>query len=126
MKYLNSCIVVSAIVFLASCGSSVPKCNDDIVKSLVMEIADDQIGYQLGAQLSVILAQNGIQFDANMLSTNLDAIRTINTNKQSKQVTCAANVQLLHGGKAYIEHPVTYTTQPTDDGKSVYVEARFR
>ncbi len=126
MKYLKLSIILCFTTLIASCGTSSPQCSDDVVKNLALDIADDKIGFQLGSQLSIALARNNIELDPKKISYNLNSIRTTDTNKQSKKVTCAGNVQILYGGKAYFEHPVTYTAQRTDDGKSVWVEARFR
>jgi hypothetical protein len=126
-KSLKTVTGIFASLFLVGCGSSVPSCNDDVVQDLVLKIADRDVGFQLGAQLPLALLKAGesTEIDPSKISSRLDAIRTVDTNSKNKTIKCAASFQILYGGKTYIESPVAYTAQPTDDGKSVYVEARF-
>ncbi len=123
MKF-NYLAVAAASLFLNGCGS-VPSCSDETVKELVTQIADEQIGFQLGAQLSGELANQQIELDLKKIGWNVESIRTIDTNKKNNLASCAAKVQIMYDGKAYFEHDVEYTAQPTDDGKNVYVEATF-
>jgi hypothetical protein len=123
MKH-NYLVLMATTLFISGCGATV-SCDDETVKQLVTELADEEIGMELGFQLGVNLAERKIELEPSKIGWNLDAIRTIDTNKKNNIIQCAAKVQMMYDGQPYLEHDVDYTTQPTDDGKQVYVEAEF-
>jgi len=97
------------VLFLAACSPSVPKCSDDQTIDLVKEIADREMGRQLGAEA------------AKMYSYDVQAIRTTNTNDKTGAHECAAELKIIakNGGGNSI--PITYTVEKTEDTGQLYV-----
>ena len=99
-------MVISAGLF----GSGVPKCGDSETVSLVKQIADREMGNQLGREA------------ANIFSYKVGAIRTTSTNEQTGSYECAAQLGITASTTGETnEIPITYTVEATDDGEEFYV-----
>jgi hypothetical protein len=105
-------------VVLSACSQSVPKCGDDQVTTLVKEIANREMGKQVGAET------------AKMFSYDIQAIRTTNTNMKTGAHECSAElkVETKNAKMSSIMHsldlssyPITYTVEKTDDSAHIYV-----
>lgn len=122
LKILNSVIVAT---MLAGCGSSPPDCSDSAVQKTVTELMDGtRVAFNMGVQLGSQLRASGIEVDATKVGYKLDAIRTESIDKNTNKSLCAANIQMLYAGKAYLEQSIRYSAQVTDNKKDVYVEIR--
>ncbi len=88
----------------------VPKCSDTETTNLIKQIADREMGNQLGAEAT------------KMFSYTIGAIRTTNTNEQTGAYECAAELSIItsNTGQAN-EIPITYTVEMADNGKEFYV-----
>ncbi len=107
--------VIVALVFLnfiavSGCSQSVPKCGDTKTIDLVTQIADREMGKQLGAEA------------AKIFSYSLGAIRTTNTNEQTGAHECACQLSITASNTGQTnEIPITYTVEKTDKGDEIYV-----
>ena len=91
-------------------GSGVPKCGDSETVSLVKQIADREMGNQLGREA------------ANIFSYKVGAIRTTSTNEQTGSYQCAAQLGITDSTTGVTNDiPITYTVEATDDGEEFYV-----
>ena len=109
MKHLINLSALMCVSALTACSPSVPKCSDDQTTNLVKEIADREMGNQLGAEA------------ATMFSYDVKAIRTTNTNEKTGAHECSAELKIKakNGGENPI--PITYTVEKTEDTGQLYV-----
>lgn len=100
------------LIFISSglFGSGVPKCGDSETVTLVKQIADREMGTQLGREA------------ANIFSYKVGAIRTTSTNEQTGSHACSAQLGITASNTGETnEIPITYTVEATDDGEEFYV-----
>lgn len=107
----HSIIPVAVMAFaIAGCSQSVPKCGDKETTDLVKQIANREMGNQLGAEV------------AKMFTYTVSAIRTTSTNEQTGAHECAAQLGVTASNTGQTnELPITYTVEMTDNGKEFYV-----
>jgi hypothetical protein len=98
-------------VFMTIAGiTSVPKCGDQDATKLVKQIANREMGKQLGAEA------------AQLFSYTVGTIRTTSTNEQTGAHQCAAQLGITASNTGQTnEIPITYTVEMTDTGKEFYV-----
>ena len=110
MKYLLIAPFVVILIAISGCSQSVPKCGDTETKNLVMQIADQEMEKQMGAEV------------ARMFTYSLGAIRTTSTNEQTGAHKCACELSITasNTGKT-TETSITYTVEITDEGDKFYV-----
>ncbi len=102
--------VVFSVALLSGCTQSVPKCGDSETIDLVKEIANDEMGNQLGAEMQ------------KLFSYSVDAVRTTHTNEQTGAHECAAQLGITASTTGQTnELSITYTVEMTDDGEHFYV-----
>lgn len=109
---MKSKIAISVFVALAltGCTKSVPKCNDVEPVNLVKQIADREMGNQLGQEA------------AKLFSYSVNAIRTQSTDSKTGAHECAAELNITASNTGVTNTiPITYTVELTDDGKEIYV-----
>jgi hypothetical protein len=95
---------ISSILFLALSGGT-PKCNDTETKNLVIEIA--------GQKAYNVIYDN----------LNIKNIRTSSFDDNIDKYECAAELEgTIKNTNQSMSHPITYTSQSTDDSDSFYVE----
>ena len=109
MNHQNSFFVLMCAVVLSSSSQSVPKCGDEQATTLVKQIADREMGSQLGAEA------------AKMFSYNIEAIRTTSTNEKTGAHECAAELKIKAKNAGTNSIPITYTVEKTDDSAQIYV-----
>lgn len=125
-------IICVIMVCLAICGckSKAPSCSDDDVKKLVLEISKEKIDHSLGIGFIVGLESKGLsepdaqkKYDDLMLGLRLEAIRTIEINKETGACRCAANliipIPTIMGNE--IKGDIEYTSELTDKSDEFYV-----
>ncbi len=109
MKKLIIPVILSTAA-IAGCSQSVPKCSDTEATDLVKQIANREMGNQLGAEA------------AKMFSYTVSAIRTTSTNEQTGAHECAAQLGITASNTGQTnEIPITYTVEMTDNGEEFYV-----
>lgn len=109
MKKLIIPAILSTIA-ISGCSQSVPKCGDTETTDLVKQIADREMGNQLGSEA------------AKMFSYTVGAIRTTSTNEQTGAHECAAQLGITASNTGQTnEIPITYTVEMTDNGDEFYV-----
>lgn len=109
MKLKIACSVLIAAA-ITGCTKPVPKCNDDESVALVKQIADTEMGNQLGVEA------------AKIFSYKVNYIRTQNTDKKTGAHECAADLLITASNTGDSNTlPITYTVELTDDGEQVYV-----
>jgi hypothetical protein len=109
MKKLIIPAILSTIA-ISGCSQSVPKCGDTETTDLVKQIADREMGNQLGSEA------------AKMFSYTVGAIRTTSTNEQTGAHECAAQLGITASNTGQTnEIPITYTVEMTDNGEEFYV-----
>lgn len=109
MKKLIIPSILSTIV-ISGCSQSVPKCGDTETTDLVKQIADREMGNQLGSEA------------AKMFSYTVGAIRTTSTNEQTGAHECAAQLGITASNTGQTnEIPITYTVEMTDNGDEFFV-----
>ena len=102
--------ICGLLVFSLFSSSGVPACGDSETTDLVTQIADREMENQLGVNA------------AKMFSYQVNAIRTINTNKQTGAFECAAQLGITASNTGNTsEIPITYTVELTDKGDEFYV-----
>lgn len=102
--------LVTLLFLISGCTNAVPKCSDRETTDLVIEIADDEMTKQLGADAS------------SLFSYSVRTIRTTNTNEKTGAHKCAAQLEITSTKTdAANEIPITYTVELTDDGTEFYV-----
>jgi hypothetical protein len=122
-KVIFKLLIVSSVLGIAGC-SSAPSCSDPVVKQLVGDLADKYVGLQMGSEMALMMSPK-VPMDPSKYNFHFEGIRTTGTDKKKDLVKCAANLRLQYEGVSYSQRSVVYTAQPSDDGKEVWVEARF-
>ncbi len=103
-----SCTVMALAI--TGCSDSVPKCGDAETVDLVKQIADEEMGNQVGKEM------------AKLFSYSVEGIRTTDTNEKTGAFECAADLSLTASNTGQTNSmPITYTVELTDDGEQFYV-----
>jgi len=97
-KLLLGAICLTSII---GCTNNAPKCDDQDVKKLVSELSQET-------------------FKTDLLPT-VNAIRLVETDKETKTCECQATISFSQGAEKIAEKEVLYTAQYTTDN-DVYVE----
>jgi hypothetical protein len=104
--------VIGGLWIILTIGAvvSVPQCGDQETTDLVKEIANREMGDQLGAEA------------AKMFSYTVGVIRTTSTNEQTGAHECAAQLGIIASNTGQTnEIPITYSIEMTDNGEEFYV-----
>jgi hypothetical protein len=108
MKLRSLTLMAITTLLLSGCGSSVPTCSDAESTDLVSEIADQEMGKQLGIEM------------AKTFSYIVNSIRTTATNEQTGSHECAAELE-VKGPNGSNSIPITYSIEMTDNGEEFYI-----
>lgn len=120
-------LVAFSGISLGGCGVSMPSCSDTAVEDLALQVFDQVKGFEAGYQMGLEKGLKGEKFDPEKdLSYELTTIRTIGSKDDIGLVSCAGTVNVLDRGEVFRTYEITYTAQPTDDKKSIYVEVRVK
>lgn len=101
-------VAAFSIILLSAALSTggVPSCSDSETKGLVKQIILEQLAKVIPANKMA-----SMQF-------SMDAIRTTATDAQTGANACAADITLLGDVNDVNGHPITYTVESTDDGRT--------
>lgn len=135
---------VVGILLLTACDKEVPKCSDTEVKNLTLNIFHEQV-YNAFAEkafpsrqrayytkekleeqmvnLNVALFKQYPGLDRNKTRYELEAIRTVDKNKETGAYVCAGVVKTYNKEtkEKLGEANIAYAIEKTDDKKSFYV-----
>lgn len=112
-------------------AASIPGCNDDDVKTIVMDICSKQIKKDLAQYIYIANQQQHGVLDPersrkeaekvyNQSGIDLHNIRTVSKDHELKKSGCKA--QLSGSGETW---NIIYNAQLTEDGGNIFVEVRF-
>ncbi|WP_201616045.1 hypothetical protein [Psychrobacter urativorans] len=107
----KSLLVITLTALISGCSSSViPKCSAPEVIDTVKEIANEEMGVQLGNET------------AEVFTYAINSIRTTDENDKTGAFECAAQLEIhanTNGNSTEI--PITYTVEQTDSEEDFYV-----
>lgn len=101
-------ITLLSTTILTGCGKKAPKCSDERVINLVIQIAKEQFPTLPKLQEA---------------EATISAIRTIEHSKETGSYTCKGKITFTSQDediKPFVL-PITYQSENTDDGKEYYV-----
>lgn len=140
LMFLFAVVAVISICVSSCCKSGAPNCADEDVKSLVIQIAEDELKRQLlvGSGILMDVPLNKINYDEmnkvkdqnekyakaiayvdgrmEKVEMGLSGIRTEGKDDEIRKCNCSGELSV--NGKS---GPVKYTAQYTEDGQ-IYVE----
>ncbi|WP_201529661.1 hypothetical protein [Psychrobacter frigidicola] len=103
-------LVIPLIALISGCSSSVPKCSAPEVIDTVKEIANEEMGVQLGSETAAVFTYA------------INSIRTTDEKDKTGAFECAAQLEIhanTNGNSTEI--PITYTVEQTDNEEDFYV-----
>ena len=95
-------------MLLTGCGKKAPGCSENKVQKLVIQIVRQG--------LIPLLGEKG----ATTIKIKLQAIRTVELDKETGKYTCQANM-LSEIEDKHLEKEIVYTSELVDDGRDFYV-----
>lgn len=108
-----------------------PTCDEELLKDYILEMADDEVGTQLGIQLVSGMVRQGIKLTSestlypDKITYELTSIKTTETDADKTSIVCEGRVNLLYDGTAYSGMDTQYTAKLTDTKDDVFIEATF-
>jgi len=110
---LSIALLFIAASLLVGCGDSMPECNSDDAKSLVVDISQKQIKKQFD-QLRNSQMAGMVPKDADNIKLAVINVRTIKHDSSLDAYSCSADLRMTLPEKTN-ELPITYNIQKTDD-----------